>query len=88
MSWKKTVFYGGAVLLLAACADTTAPTDPSALRTLDRSANFYLTPSTSLPTSPSLPSDPNTKPINCTGYNVHVGIDGTIIIVCVPVVME
>ena len=28
MTWKKAVFYGGAILLLTACSNATGPTEP------------------------------------------------------------
>lgn len=87
MSWKKAVFTGGAVLLLAACADSTAPTGPTELKKVNSSnANFLGATSTILPTT-TTPTDPNTKPVTCN-YVVRVGIDGTVIVLCIPVVME
>ena len=36
MSWKRAVFLGGAVLVLAACDNATAPTSPSSLTKLTK----------------------------------------------------
>lgn len=29
MTWKKALFFGGAILILTACSDATAPTEPA-----------------------------------------------------------
>ncbi len=37
-SWKQAVFVGGAILILAACSDATAPERPASLRTVPADA--------------------------------------------------
>ncbi|HMC53858.1 MAG TPA: hypothetical protein VKH19_01695 [Gemmatimonadaceae bacterium] len=32
MTWQKAVFFGGAILLLTACSNATAPTEPAQLQ--------------------------------------------------------
>ena len=88
MSWKKAVFYGGAVLVLAACDNATAPTSPSAMTKLDGVAAAAKQKATT-ETAPapqanplSLPTVPNT---GCAAAVIHVGLDGELIMVCAPV---
>jgi hypothetical protein len=82
MSWKKAVFYGGAVLVLSACADATAPTSPE-LKKIDHSSASAKQSTTTL--SPTAPSDTN-KVLNCSGMLIHTGFDGALVLSC-PVVM-
>ena len=73
MGWKKALFFGGAVLVLAACSDSA--TAPTALRKADApEASLLLKPATTTTTSPL----PRIGPI-CTGIVIRTGIDGQII---------
>lgn len=69
MTWKHAIFLGGAVLILAACADVTAPS-PNLQPTTGRA---------SVKTSGTSAKEPTTTTatptgIDCrTGYSVQVG---------------
>jgi hypothetical protein len=84
MSWKKAVFFGGALLVLAACGDATGPTSPSALsRTGGNSAALTASPMpTTTTTTTTTLLQPSTNPILCSGIVIHVGLDGSIISDC------
>ena len=40
MTWQKALFFGGAILLLTGCNSATAPTEPTQLQVVKRSASF------------------------------------------------
>jgi hypothetical protein len=85
MSWKKALFFGGAVLLLAACSDATAPTSLNRQRDISAAAKSSPTtpiPTTSTPTTPTTTVLVDTDPlldlcVNSSGYVVHTGLDGS-----------
>jgi hypothetical protein len=65
-TWKHAIFLGGAVLILAACADVTAPT-PNLQQTTRRAAAKSSSPTTTETTL-------NPTSLDCkTGYSVQVG---------------
>jgi hypothetical protein len=73
MGWKKALFFGGAVLVLAACSDSA--TAPTALTKADApEASLLLQPATTTTTSPL----PRIGPV-CTGIVIRTGIDGQIV---------
>lgn len=84
MSWKKAVFFGGAVLVSAACADVTTPTAPAELTKIDRASVSATNKTTTLAT-PTLPQAPVNAPLSCGVAVIHVGLDGELIITCPPV---
>jgi hypothetical protein len=70
MTWKQAVFFGGAVLILAACDSATAPTPPQSSLKVEKGAASVKTqtpPSTPAPTADDCRS----------GYSVQVGFTGT-----------
>ena len=80
MGWKKALFFGGAVLVLAACSDSA--TAPTALRQASvPAAAFKLglttTPTTTTTTTlePTLPPLPVIDPV-CTGIVIRTGEEG------------
>ena len=75
MGWKKALFFGGAVLVLAACSDSTAPT---ALRQADAPpAALTLTmPMSTTTGTVTLPPKPIIDPI-CTGIVIRTGVETT-----------
>lgn len=74
MGWKKALFFGGAVLVLAACSDSA--TAPTALTKADApEASFLLKPATTTTTTSPLP---RIGPV-CTGIVIRTGIDGEIV---------
>jgi hypothetical protein len=82
MSWKRAIFLGGTVLLLAACDSATAPTAQTtelgaSHRSDARAKRSSATTTTSLPTSsPAL--------ICHSGYSVQIGfVDTTSVAGCV-----
>jgi hypothetical protein len=76
MGWKKALFFGGAVLVLAACSDSA--TAPTALRKADApEASLLLMPATTTTTTTTSPL-PRIGPI-CTGIVIRTGIDGQIV---------
>jgi len=80
MSWKKAVFFGGAVLVLAACGDATSPNSPSALTKVNGVSASLVKKAASDSTS-----TPTTVPTSvCTGIVIHAGLDGSLIEVCAP----
>lgn len=85
MSWKKAVFFGGAVLVLSACADTTAPSSPSELTKLDRaSVSASKKTQDAAPATLTIPP-PEQAPTSCAAAVIHVGFDGELIVTCPPV---
>lgn len=73
MGWKKALFFGGAVLVLAACSDST--TAPGTLRQSNTAAAVKTkSDSTSTSTSTVLPGLPIIDPI-CTGIVIRTGVD-------------
>ena len=80
MSWKK-LFYAGAVLVLTACNNATAPT-PSALTKLGGApVRSQSSDTTSVPAL-----DPTTGvTTECSGFVVHIGSEGDVqIVACMP----
>lgn len=77
MGWKKAVFFGGAVLVLAACSDSA--TSPSALRQSNGTAAAKALPmGTTTTTSDSTDiSAPRTitSPGLCTGIVIRTGAE-------------
>lgn len=74
MGWKKALFFGGAVLVLAACSDSA--TAPTALRQADApSAAWTWTTTSSTTTSTTTTSDTTTvtDPL-CTGVVIRTGV--------------
>lgn len=76
MGWKKALFFGGAVLVLAACSDSA--TAPTALRQADAPSAAWTWPTTTSPTTTSTtttPSDTTTviDPV-CTGVVIRTGV--------------
>jgi hypothetical protein len=73
MGWKKALFFGGAVLVLAACSDSS--TAPTALRQADAPpAAFTLSaPTTTSTGTVTLPPKPVIDPI-CTGIVIRTGV--------------
>ena len=75
MGWKKALFFGGAVLVLAACSDSA--TAPTALTKADApEASFLLKPATTTTTTTT--PLPRIGPV-CTGIVIRTGIDGEIV---------
>ena len=74
MGWKKALFFGGAVLVLAACSDSA--TAPSALRQADAPpAALTLTmPMSTTTGTVTLPPKPIIDPI-CTGIVIRTGVE-------------
>jgi hypothetical protein len=85
-SWKKAVFFGGAVLVLAACSDATSPTSP-ALNRIDGPAASLTKKADSMSTESTTSSDStNTISNDCNGVIIHWGTDGTIVPVCIQII--
>jgi hypothetical protein len=87
MSWKRAVFYGGAVLVLAACDNATAPTAPSLTRVNDVSASSKRA---SAQSAPETTADSTTVPGSgvkntCSGMVIFIGLDG-LLTTCSPTV--
>lgn len=83
-SWKKAVFFGGAVLVLAACGDATSPSSPALNRIDGPAAWSTKKTSTTSTTSTTTPSDStNTITNTCSGVVIHVGLDGMTVPLCV-----
>ena len=83
MSWKRAVFFGGAVLVLAACDNATAPKSPSGLTRLDGVSAAVKKASD----APEVTPDSTTSGVKteCNGsIVVHTGLDGQLIAVCMP----
>jgi hypothetical protein len=77
MGWKKALFFGGAVLVLAACSDSA--TAPTALRQADApEASLMLTPTTTSTTTSTTSPLPRIGPI-CTGIVIRTGFDGQLV---------
>ncbi len=85
MGWKKALFFGGAVLVLAACSDSA--TAPTALRQADApAASLILTPTPSTTsTTTTTPSNPLPRigPV-CTGIVIRTGENGELIVGSTP----
>ena len=68
MAWKKALFLGGAVLLLAACSDATAPN--SLKRAGSKAVNLSAMPAD----ASTLSVDPSMLDVDCrSGYYVRSG---------------
>ena len=80
MNWKKAVFYGGAVLVLAACGDATSPTSPALTKVSGVSASSVKKASAASD-STSTPTVPTSV---CNGMVIHAGLDGALVEVCLP----
>ena len=81
MSWKK-LFYAGAVLVLTACNNATAPS-PSSLTKLDGGALKSTSPDTTV----VIPINPITGPTDgdgCNGQLAHIGLGELPVLVCMP----
>jgi hypothetical protein len=75
MSWQRAVFFGGAVLVLSACGDATAPSSMRQVGgTLNNRKATVAVDSTVAPTGG--------KDDECTGIVIHVGLDGSAVPVC------
>jgi hypothetical protein len=76
MGWKKALFFGGAVLVLAACSDSA--TAPTALRQADAPSAAWTWPTTttSTTTSTTTTTSDTTKVIDplCTGVVIRTGV--------------
>lgn len=70
MGWKKALFFGGAVLVLAACSDSA--TAPTALDQVKGSANWTLSPTTSTTTSTTIIKTDSSKTL-CSGFVIRTG---------------
>jgi hypothetical protein len=68
MAWKKALFLGGAVLLLSACSNATAPS-PLVVRD-GGTASLLMTPSLPQPRTGETIED-----LICSGYYVRTGSD-------------
>lgn len=73
MGWKKALFFGGAVLVLAACSDSA--TSPSALRQSDGAASLKLTPTATTTTTSDSTGTPLPVIGLCTGIVIRTGAD-------------
>jgi len=82
MSWKKAVFYGGAVLVLAACGDATSPNSPSALTKVNGVPASLVKKADATSDSTSTPTTVPTAV--CSQIVIHAGLDGSLVEVCVP----
>jgi hypothetical protein len=80
MSWKKAVFFGGAVLLLAACDNATAPNSPSALNRRDLAAVSSTKNATTQTDSTTVPGTPRVG--ECHQAVIHTGIDWQTVLIC------
>ena len=84
MGWKKALFFGGAVLVLAACSDSA--TSPTALRQADAPSAAWTWPTTTSTTTTTstndgsgtlLPKLPLIDPV-CTGVVIRTGVSDPI----------
>lgn len=73
MTWKKALFFGGAVVLLAACDRATAP---NAMMRVEGAQAAAKSPNTA-PKTPTTPTMSTVAGADCI-YVVHTGL------VCVP----
>lgn len=73
MGWKKALFFGGAVLVLAACSDSA--TSPSALRQSEGSASFLMPPMGTITTTTDTSSTPLPVIGLCTGIVIRTGAE-------------
>jgi len=73
MGWKKALFFGGAVLVLAACDSATAPN--ARVRDGGASSALRTSPTTLTITRTALPTDTAGKIIDplCSGWSVRTG---------------
>jgi hypothetical protein len=73
MTWKQAIFLGGAVLILAACSDATAPRGLSEMHRVESARGHRSV-------SPPTLSVPTTTTVECrSGYSVQVGFaDSTV----------
>lgn len=85
-SWKKAVFFGGAVLVLAACNDATSPTSPALNRIDGPAASFTKKAGTTSTESATSSDSTNGIKTDCNGVIIHWGTDGTIVPVCVQII--
>lgn len=69
MGWKKALFFGGAVLVLAACSNSA--TAPTALDQVKGSANWTLSPTTSTTTGTTIISTDSSS--LCSGFVIRTG---------------
>lgn len=77
MGWKKALFFGGAVLVLAACSDSA--TAPTALRQADAPSAAWTWPTTTSSTTTSTTSTTSDTTITvidplCTGVVIRTGV--------------
>jgi hypothetical protein len=75
MGWKKALFFGGAVLVLAACSDSA--TSPTALRQADAPSAAWTWPTTTSPTTTSTTTSTDSLPVIdpvCTGVVIRTGV--------------
>lgn len=92
-SWTRAVFFGGAVLVLAACNDATSPTSPSSLNKIGSPAaawTYTPTTTTSEPTTTTTPppsDSTNGIKNDCTGVVIHTGfgLDGMTVPICIQI---
>ena len=80
MSWQRAVFFGGAVLVLSACADATAP---STLRQVGGS--MLLKQATTTDTTVTTINPTGGADDGCSSVVIHVGLDGSIIPMCIVI---
>lgn len=73
MGWKKALFFGGAVLVLAACSDSA--TSPSALRQSEGAASFMLPPMGTITTTSDSTATPLPTIGLCTGIVIRTGAE-------------
>ena len=73
MGWKKALFFGGAVLVLAACSN--GATSPTALRQADARMATWTWETTDTTTTSTTTSDTSTvtDPL-CTGVVIRTGV--------------
>lgn len=76
MSWQRAVFFGGAVLVLSACADATAPAP------LGHAGGTLNAKKAAAADTTALPGGKNDE---CTGVVIHVGLDGSLVPVCIVI---
>jgi hypothetical protein len=72
MAWKRALFYGGAVVVLAACSNATAP-DGMNRKGAQAAAKTSPTPTTTTTTTTSTTSSETTLGPTCNGYVVYIG---------------
>ena len=74
MGWKKALFFGGAVLVLAACSDSA--TSPTALRQADAPSAAWTWSTTDTTTSSTTTTSDTTTVTDplCTGVVIRTGV--------------